>query len=205
MRLKNKLDERGAVLITSLVILVILTLIGIAGTNTSTLETIISGTERSRTEAFYAAEAGIEHLRRNFKSLFIQGNTNKFAMSQPPDWDFVLNGSQPGTLAATSTDFAGGVRWITDGDLSTDYLYNVTVWNNDDGGGPTNDTDAILFMRAEAQVPNGGLSRIEVSLFGGAGGSSGIDNYDTQDGGGSGKNYNSNDSTAITDFTIQSN
>ncbi len=61
-------NEKGAALITALVVLALLTVIGMAATNTSMLETMISATEKTHTEAFYAAEAGVDHLRRNFKN-----------------------------------------------------------------------------------------------------------------------------------------
>jgi Tfp pilus assembly protein PilX len=199
-----RLNERGAALITALIILTLLTLIGIAATNTSMLETMISGTERSHVEAFYAAEAGVEHLRRNFKSLFVEKNAARIAAGVDPDWDFVLNGSQSGVNAATDTNYDGGARWITNGNLGSAYLYNVTVWNNDDGGSATNDTDSVIFMRADAQVPNGGTASVEISLFGGSTSGAGLSDY-TQYGGGGGKNFNANDNNAISDFSTQIN
>jgi hypothetical protein len=53
-------EERGAALIIALLMLLVLTLIGISSISTTTFETSISGNERGRTDAFYAAEAGIE-------------------------------------------------------------------------------------------------------------------------------------------------
>lgn len=197
--------ERGAALITALVVLTLLTLIGLAATNTSMLETMISVSDRSHTEAFYVAESGIEHLRRNFKNLFVEQNTAHLAAGIDPDWDFVLNGSQPGIAAATDTTYEGGVQWIVDGSLGTHYKYTVTVWNNDDGGGPTDDKDSVIFMRADASGPYGGVSSVEISLFGGTTGGEALAGYGGQEGGGAGKNYNSNDANAITDFSLQIN
>lgn len=205
MARKGICGERGAALITSLIILTLLTLLGIAATNTSILETMISSSERTHAEAFYAAEAGIEHLRRNFKSIFVEKNAAKIAAGVASDWDFVLNGSQAGVDAATGINYDGGARWITDGDLDSIYLYNVTVWNNDDGGSATNDTDSVIMMRADASVPNGGMASIEISLFGGATGGSALSGYGAQEGAGAGKNYNSNDTGAITNFSTQIN
>ncbi|EAT14239.1 pilus assembly PilX N-terminal domain-containing protein [Desulfuromonas acetoxidans] len=198
-------NERGAALIVALVVLTLLTIIGLAATNTSILETMISSTERSRAEAFYAAEAGIEHLRRNFKSIFITNNNAHLAAGEDPDWDFVLNGSQVGVDAATDMSFEGGARWITGGTLGTDYQYDVTVWNNDDGGSAIDDNDSIIYMRATAHVPDGGTASIEISLFGGASGGNALAGYGAQEGAGSGKNYNSNDINRITDFSAQIN
>ena len=53
-------DERGFALIIALLVLLVLTLIGISAINTTTFETSISGNERVGTDAFYAAEAGIQ-------------------------------------------------------------------------------------------------------------------------------------------------
>ncbi len=205
MAYKTINNERGAALITALIILTLLTVIGIAATNTSMLETMISASDRQHTEAFYAAEAGIEHLRRNFKSQFIDKNSAKIAAGVTPDWDFVLNGSQVGIAAATDITYEGGVRYITGGDLGSVYLYNVTVWNNDDGGGAIDDADSVIMMRADAQVPNGGMASIEISLFGGSTGGSPLSGYGAQEGAGAGKNYNSNDTGAITDFSTTIN
>jgi Tfp pilus assembly protein PilX len=53
-------EEKGVALVIALLMLLILTLIGISSINTTTYETSISGNERVRTGAFYAAEAGIQ-------------------------------------------------------------------------------------------------------------------------------------------------
>jgi len=58
---KNILKEkRGVALIIALLMLLVLTLIGISSISTTTFETSISGNERVRADAFYAAEAGIQ-------------------------------------------------------------------------------------------------------------------------------------------------
>ena len=209
MKLIN--NENGAVLLTAIIILALLTIIGMAATNTSMLETMISATDKSHTEAFHAAEAGIEHLRRNFKSVFIEKNKNKFAAGADPDWDFALAG--PDGVANTSDDPTGttyftGSRWITDGNLSGNYLYNVTIWDNEDGGTSGNehrdDTDGVIFMRADARVPNGGVASIEIMLKGSASGGSSISGYGAQEGGGAGKSFSTNDVEAVdSSFTAQ--
>jgi Tfp pilus assembly protein PilX len=53
-------EKKGAALIIALLILLVLTLIGISSISTTIFETTISGNERGRTDAFYAAEAGIQ-------------------------------------------------------------------------------------------------------------------------------------------------
>jgi len=56
----NKRLERGAALIVSLLLLLVLTVLALSLINTSTFEIGISGNEKTRLEAFYAAEAGIQ-------------------------------------------------------------------------------------------------------------------------------------------------
>lgn len=209
--MKNLNNQRGAVLLTALIILALLTIIGMAATNTSMLETMISATEKTHVEAFHAAEAGIEHLRRNFKSVFVEKNKNNFAAGDDPNWNFALAGpddSDPNTWGATGLSYQEGARWITDGNLSGAYLYNVTIWDNNDGGTTGNefrdDTDGVIFMRADARVPNGGSASIEIMLKGSATSGSAISGYGAQEGGGAGKSYSANDIDAVDSaFTSQ--
>ena len=62
-------NEGGFVLVLCLIMLVVLTLMGIVGTRTSTIELLISGNEKVRTQTFYqadgATQAGIELVELN--------------------------------------------------------------------------------------------------------------------------------------------
>lgn len=53
-------NEQGFVLITAIMMLVVLMVIGIAATNTTTIELQISGNDKSAQMAFYGADAGNE-------------------------------------------------------------------------------------------------------------------------------------------------
>ena len=53
-------NERGIALIIALLMLLVLTVIGIGAMNSTTFENMISGNDRTATDAFYAAEAGVE-------------------------------------------------------------------------------------------------------------------------------------------------
>ena len=50
-------DQSGVALVLALIMIVILTLIGLASTYTSTFEMKLSGNKRGTTDAFYAADA----------------------------------------------------------------------------------------------------------------------------------------------------
>ena len=202
-------NERGMALVIALVLLCVLTVIGMAATNTSVIETLISGTERQKQEAFYVAEAGIEHTKTILKSLFVQRNADEIASalasgsSPNPDWDFALNGSESGVATASGANYAGGAVWITNGTVGGSYTYNVRVWNNQDGGGAANDTDRLIYVRSEAIGPHRASASIEVALQGGVSGKDSITGYTAQAGSGAGKNYNANDVDSITDFSAQ--
>ena len=61
MAKKNHMrSEKGAALIISLLLLLVLTVLALSLINTSTFEIGISGNEKTNLEAFYAAEAGIQ-------------------------------------------------------------------------------------------------------------------------------------------------
>ena len=53
-------NEKGSALIISVLILLLLTVIGIAATNTSTIEILISGNDKAHKMAFHQADGGIE-------------------------------------------------------------------------------------------------------------------------------------------------
>jgi PilX N-terminal len=66
-------NDTGSALIMALLILLVLTLLGINAINTTTFETGISGNERARVEAFYAAEAGIQEALSRLSELKVPG------------------------------------------------------------------------------------------------------------------------------------
>jgi type IV pilus assembly protein PilX len=58
--LARRSHERGAALVIGLILLLMLTLLAVSGMNSASLEFIMAGNEQYRTNAFQAAEAGIE-------------------------------------------------------------------------------------------------------------------------------------------------
>ncbi len=64
-------DQRGAVLVVGLILLMVLTVLGISGMNTATLELVMAGNTQSHQQAFQAAETGIDIsiAERNFNTL----------------------------------------------------------------------------------------------------------------------------------------
>ena len=74
-------DEKGAAIVIALIMMIVLTLIGIASTMTSTFEIKLSGNKRGDTDAFYAAESGINVIVgrvENFTRANYDPSTHKY-------------------------------------------------------------------------------------------------------------------------------
>jgi hypothetical protein len=66
-------DQSGVALVLALIMIVILTLIGLASTYTSTFELKLSGNKRGTTDAFYAADSGVEVVVANVQNFDLPG------------------------------------------------------------------------------------------------------------------------------------
>ncbi len=66
-------DQSGVALVIALVMIVVLTLIGLASTYTSTFEMKLSGNKRGTTDAFYAADSGIQVTLANIENFSLPG------------------------------------------------------------------------------------------------------------------------------------
>ncbi len=68
---RSRGDQRGTVLVVGLILLMVLTVLGISGMNTATLELAMAGNMQFHQEAFQAAETGIDIsiAQRNFSTL----------------------------------------------------------------------------------------------------------------------------------------
>lgn len=58
-------DQSGVALVIALILMVALTLIGLASTFSSTYEVKLSGNKRGSTDAFYAADAGAQWAKKD--------------------------------------------------------------------------------------------------------------------------------------------
>ena len=66
-------NQSGVALVLALIMIVILTLIGLASTYTSTFEMKLSGNKRGTTDAFYAADSGVEVVVANVDNFSLPG------------------------------------------------------------------------------------------------------------------------------------
>lgn len=80
-------EDKGVALVIALLMLLVLTLIGISSIGTTTFESSISGNERVRADAFYAAEAGIQVAINQ-----IPDNTNPIPKTQIKEDSYYWSG-----------------------------------------------------------------------------------------------------------------
>ena len=87
----KKKREQGAVLISGLLILAVLSLVGIASLNTTTVEIEATGNVKMNKTAFYAANGGIEVTPRLIRdTLHAYGNLPDTVIGVPPEEVTVL-------------------------------------------------------------------------------------------------------------------
>ncbi len=171
-------NENGSVIVVAIMVLILLTIIGMAAVNTSTTEQHLAVNTLLYERAFYAAEAGFEHAKGVLKVPYTEQNQSNIALGNPGSWSFVLDGLGviPDLLGSPAEDcmpldgggncsggdgvgdFEGGVVLVQS--VLAGLTYTVTVWNNDDGatgGTPTNDTDGKLMIRTVTTGPRGAI------------------------------------------------
>ncbi len=66
-------DQSGAALVIALLMMVVLTLIGLASTFTSTFEIKLSGNKRGSTNAFYSADSGVQVVESDYNNFTLPG------------------------------------------------------------------------------------------------------------------------------------
>jgi hypothetical protein len=66
-------NQSGAALVIALLMMVVLTLIGLASTFTSTFEIKLSGNKRGSTNAFYSADSGVQVVTSDYNNFTLPG------------------------------------------------------------------------------------------------------------------------------------
>jgi hypothetical protein len=66
-------NENGAALVIALMMMIMLTLVGLGSIFTSTFEVKLSGNKRGSTNAFYAADSGVQVIMANIDNFSLPG------------------------------------------------------------------------------------------------------------------------------------
>lgn len=104
-------NQKGAVLIMALVILVVMTILGVTVMNTSSLEEKMAGNTQEHTRAFQVAESGLERVRQDMTKV----NTMTTFDDPLPEGPFYYGSSKvtvdttrkPDTVPARTADLDG--------------------------------------------------------------------------------------------------
>ena len=104
--------QRGAALVIGLILLLVLTLLAVSGMNSASLEFVMAGNEQYRTNAFQAAEAGVEQAFA--QGIFNPGTTPAAIPGTPTatdSWSFLVTSplgtwAMPGSAGDSWASFA---------------------------------------------------------------------------------------------------
>ncbi len=105
----NFQEESGVALVMALIMIVVLTLIGLASTYTSIFEIKLSGNKRGSTDAFFAADGGAQAVLADLGNFSVPGNFASLNQSTlPPD---LRNESIDSKFSSPSLSLPSGVNF----------------------------------------------------------------------------------------------
>lgn len=80
-------NQKGMAMVLALIMIIVLTLIGLASTFTSTFEIKLSGNKRGITDAFYSADSGVQVVMANIENFDLPGKyeNNKYNPFKDPN------------------------------------------------------------------------------------------------------------------------
>jgi type IV pilus assembly protein PilX len=84
---RTHLKQRGAALVVGLLLLVVLTLLAVSGMNMASTELVMAGNEQYRSNAFHAAETGIEQALSVLSTVPQTGAATVVAATEVPGSD----------------------------------------------------------------------------------------------------------------------
>ncbi len=160
-------NERGSLILILMVVLLLLSIVAISLTNSGITEIQISRNKFFEKKALYAAESGIEYSKAILKNKIIEQYKLGKLTGNTPEWDFIIDGSEPNLSAATSKSYKGGVSLINKSEIGNQFFYSIKLWNNDtpsENGNHINDTDGKIFIRSQSFMKNKTGRSIEVLL-----------------------------------------
>jgi Tfp pilus assembly protein PilX len=133
-------DDNGMILLGTLLIVSLTILVASISVTSTFTEIKISSNYRTGKQAYYIAEAGVQHAKAELRTV---------------SFNDVLDGTysgKKGILFKTDIDFAGGT-------------YDVKVQDNDDGDENYSvDTDNIVNIISTGVLPNGSKASVEIMV-----------------------------------------
>ncbi|HUU50115.1 MAG TPA: pilus assembly PilX N-terminal domain-containing protein [Nitrospinota bacterium] len=144
-------DQRGVALVASLMILTSLAVLGVWGINSNLIDYRVTSNYRDHTQAYYAAEAGLERAREYLKSLNFSTELQNAA------------GGDNQMVNSTNVDnFPGDDIPIYSGQTIGNSTYAVYITNDAaDGVTNSNDTNGRITITAFGTGPDGSTSVVQ--------------------------------------------
>jgi len=157
-------DQSGVALVIALIMMIVLTLIGLASTFTSTFEMMLSGQKRGSTDAFYAADGGVQATlptlpnRANFPRDIAVSNYTLIPTSSglPPD---LLNEPLDRQLLAPVLSLPSGVNFSAPPQVT---IYHLSITTGGEGLGYI--ADSYIINSVGRDQIGTGTSRSTVNL-----------------------------------------
>lgn len=163
--------QRGAALVVSLVILVLLTIIGVSALNMSKLETLIVRNEQQRQISMQYAEAVLKQGQAVASSMtsppyVLDDGTVKLGSGASVTWIYYAAGSSSYKNAFTDINWSSGAAGVdVDGDTIIDGGYFVEFLGERAAAG--SDTESkTLYYRVVARSTAGGTETVIETTFG---------------------------------------
>jgi Tfp pilus assembly protein PilX len=126
-------NEKGAVLVTGLLLLLVLTILGMVAMMTTGMELKIARNDRSAKRVFYVAEAGTEDARSRLQSV---GSTSPIPDDQPTNanWKAFIGTAPEAALEGYVTGDSNQVLYPPlNSSPDTNYLVTITHKKNSSG------------------------------------------------------------------------
>jgi Tfp pilus assembly protein PilX len=130
-------NESGVALVVALLMIVILSLIGLASSSTSTFEIKLSGNKRGVTDAFYTSDAGAQSVMANVGNFNISsGYVNVTTSSLPVELqNELIDQRYPPNPASPPANFFSLPAGISFADAPQVTIYHTTVTKVPRGSG----------------------------------------------------------------------
>jgi hypothetical protein len=173
------IDERGAALITGLLLVLVLTILSIAAMMSTATELKIASNDRSAKQVFYLAEAGLEDARSRMQTA---ASSSPIYDSQPsnPNWKAFIGTAEKAAWKGYDSGNTSHARYDRL-DSSLDYVAtighkldssgNILKWGDTDGDGILEENTSvgqnIFVITSDGYSTNGALKplRIEATQY----------------------------------------
>ena len=166
-------DERGAALITGLLLVLVLTILSMAAMMSTATELKIAANDRSAKQVFYAAEAGLEDARSRLQTAASASPITDSPAN--PSWKAFVGTSTKAALMgydSGSSDHSlftrldGSLDYATKVEYKLDGSGNILKWGDTDGDGVSEENTSlgnnIYVITSEGYGPNGASKPVKI-------------------------------------------